>query len=144
MNQLESNLISLASDELRNLKSYVGKPLSIDDQESVGTALNALFAYEQFVMIRDSGLSAEGEAKLKAIMDEMRGAMKSIIDTKEKYTLVPPALEAIKFALSSKETGIEFLRLWDAHQFDDIRLRWPNAPESIFIGVDIFHIPRAH
>lgn len=48
------------------------------------------------------------------------------------------AAAAIKFALSNDE-GMQFLRLWQAADFDAIRSDWPDAPEEVFIGADPLH-----
>lgn len=48
------------------------------------------------------------------------------------------AVAAIQFALDDDD-GMQFLRLWNAGDFDVIRREWPEAPEEVFIGADPLH-----
>lgn len=50
------------------------------------------------------------------------------------------AVAAIQFALEDDD-GMQFLRLWNGGDFDDIRREWPEAPEEVFIGADPLHKP---
>jgi hypothetical protein len=48
------------------------------------------------------------------------------------------AVAAIQFALGDDD-GIDFLRYWNAGEFDVLRREWPDAPEAVYIGADQFH-----
>jgi hypothetical protein len=48
------------------------------------------------------------------------------------------ATAAIQFALETDD-GLSFLREWAQGSFSDIRRNWPDAPESVYIGVDPLH-----
>jgi hypothetical protein len=50
------------------------------------------------------------------------------------------AVAAIQFALDDDD-GMQFLRLWNGGDFDDIRREWPEAPEEVFMGADPLHKP---
>ena len=46
-----------------------------------------------------------------------------------------PAVAAIQFAIETDD-GIDFLRLWNEGEFDEIRKYWADAPKEIYIGAD--------
>jgi hypothetical protein len=48
------------------------------------------------------------------------------------------AVAAIQFALETDD-GLSFLREWLHGGFPEIRRDWPDAPESVYIGVDPLH-----
>jgi hypothetical protein len=47
-----------------------------------------------------------------------------------------PAVAAIQYALKTDE-GLQFLRLWNEGEFNDIRKEWTDCPKECFIGAEV-------
>jgi hypothetical protein len=58
-----------------------------------------------------------------------------MMEMQEETKGADAAIAAINFALEAEE-GLMFLRCWNEGDFKAIRGEWPEAPETVFIGVD--------
>jgi hypothetical protein len=76
---------------------------------------------------------------LEALVHE--GALAEPALSRARAALACPdaAVEAISFATArNTEDGLVFLELWNHGEFDKIRKEWPEAPDDVFKGADIF------
>lgn len=144
MTKLEQSIITQATNDLKMIQGFAGKRLSISDRHDIIAAFQSFGALEQLVLYTDCGLSEESINAMKVLQASVAKAMASVNEGQDDFDMAPPALAAIRFALQLKGNGLAFLRAWDNGEFDDIRENWPDAPEAVFLGVDIFHVPRAH
>jgi hypothetical protein len=63
--------------------------------------------------------------------------LKEPVDKNNITNAVNPAIAAITYALRwDCAEPIEFLRCWMHGEVDAIRKEWPEAPDSVFIGLE--------
>ena len=67
--------------------------------------------------------------RLKVIIAEREETIDSLNNVNN------PAVAAIEYALKD-DYSVEFLRLWNEGEFDEIRSGWDNVPDEVFIGAD--------
>lgn len=140
MLKLEETIISHANQAVREIESFVGRTkFSLSDIADLLTAFRNCSALVMLSLDRDSGMSQDAIDALNVVEDRCARAFSSIDTHQDKTEPFAAASEAIKFSFEIIE-GKKFLKYWLDGEFDAIRKEWPNAPESVYTGVDYFHV----
>lgn len=140
MLRIEETIISHAQEAVREIESFVGQTkFSQSDIADLLAAFRNCSALVMLSLDSNSGMSQAAIDALNVVEDRCAKAFSSIDTHQDKTEPFAAASEAIKFSIEINE-GKKFLQYWLDGDFDAIRKEWPNAPESVYIGVDYFHV----
>ncbi len=142
MLQIERTIIEYATNELRTIQGFAGHTaFSPSDVDELVSAFRACSAYAMLALDGASGMTDEAVAELQAIERECSQTFVGIDTHQDRFDPRVAAFAAIRFSLC-EQVGQAFLQSWIDGEFDEIRSKWPQAPESIYVGIDYFHYQR--
>lgn len=93
-----------------------------------------------FDLGQEEAVNAFGATPTEAVAKVLSLLGKPYVLAKAEELNSNAAVAAIQFALDDDD-GMQFLRLWNGGDFDDIRREWPDAPDEVFVGADPLHKP---